>query len=725
MCPVRGAQTMFGFDRKPKPDAQDNATAEADRRGAERVVAEQLPHVSAQLSTAGDIKLIDISKTGARFESHRRLPPNSSVSLRLATPESTLVVSGRVVRSRIVRLADGTLGCEVGVAFTKPLAGLLEENVTHAASVTVESTSPPADAPAETPTVPSPSKNLESAFQQLSQPVPAEHEATASATDDRARAIESLREAHAALESQLATAQRDLRKSLDAHAADRTTWDTTRETLDTQLRNARQAVTARDDVVATLQAKLGHATEAHTSARTEWETTRQQLESSLQEARTALETAKPQEPPPVPAPAEPTAELDQLKSQLDAAHEALGAWTELEASLQEDMRRVNETLATERAEWDQAREELESRLAGANSALELSETAIASVRKELTVADVARRAAEQARVEDRREFDDAIRAMQTELAKARDTERGAQADSTTKLESELALAKTELQAAQSALAAERTVWESARQQWRTTVANAEAVHADERRKLEEALRAAYADQEAARHRLEEQLRESWSRADALHIEVDGLRARLDDAAAQAAAQQVSTEHQSQEADVEPQATREEQSRHSQLLAEVGELAMAMSPQIELALGADSAQALALIRQLSRFAQKRSKILANVDLNDAVRRAEPILRQLVGIDIDLTIELGTASVIGSADIDQLLTSLVVAARDLLPMGGSLVVATGPALSVRASGYGVQAAQPLPALALLAERSGGTLRLDGKADQFSVLEVSFDR
>src|SRR5215471_21062824 len=104
---------MFGFDRKPKPDHADGTIAEDDRRGAERISAEQLPHVSAQLNTAGDIRLIDISKSGARFESHRRLPPNSTVALRLATPESTLVVSGRVVRSRIVRLVDGSLGCEV------------------------------------------------------------------------------------------------------------------------------------------------------------------------------------------------------------------------------------------------------------------------------------------------------------------------------------------------------------------------------------------------------------------------------------------------------------------------------------------------------------------------------------------------------------------------------------------------------------------------------------
>jgi len=105
-------------------------------------------------------------------------------------------------------------------------------------------------------------------------------------------------------------------------------------------------------------------------------------------------------------------ERDRLRSQLAAAHEALRAWTELEVSLQADMRRTNETLAAGRVECEQMREELESRLAGATAALELSEGAIASIRRELTEADAARRAAEQARIDDRREFDTAIRTMQ-------------------------------------------------------------------------------------------------------------------------------------------------------------------------------------------------------------------------------------------------------------------------------------------------------------------------
>src|SRR5262249_41661974 len=156
---------------------------------------------------------------------------------------------------------------------------------------------------------------------------------------------------------------------------------------------------------------------------------------------------------------------------LDAAQEALRAWTELEASLQADMRRTTETLESERARWDREREEFEGRFAGANSALELSETAIATVRKELTEADVARRAAEQARIADRREFDDAIRTMQAEIARVTDEHRAAHADTSAKLEHDLARVSNELQTAQAALTSERTVFESARQEWQTTATN--------------------------------------------------------------------------------------------------------------------------------------------------------------------------------------------------------------------------------------------------------------
>src|SRR5690606_39779295 len=87
-------------------------------------------------------RLIDLSRGGAQFECDRRFLPNATVSLRLVTNDDVVVVSGRVVRSRIVRLAAGGLGYVVAVAFNEVLPGAIEASAASA--------QPPSDAPAAT-----------------------------------------------------------------------------------------------------------------------------------------------------------------------------------------------------------------------------------------------------------------------------------------------------------------------------------------------------------------------------------------------------------------------------------------------------------------------------------------------------------------------------------------------------------------------------------------------
>src|SRR5690606_15242690 len=93
----------------------------ADRRAWPRFSAEQLRDVVARTATGGEIRLVDLSRGGARLETDRRMLPNSSLSLKLVTADATFVISGRVVRSRIVRLAQGGLGYDVAVSFSEPL----------------------------------------------------------------------------------------------------------------------------------------------------------------------------------------------------------------------------------------------------------------------------------------------------------------------------------------------------------------------------------------------------------------------------------------------------------------------------------------------------------------------------------------------------------------------------------------------------------------------------
>lgn len=111
-----------------RDDGHDAATATAaNRREHVRVRPDDQNKLAATLASGSDIKLIDLSRGGAQFECERRFLPNASVSLRLRTRDGEVLVTGRVVRSRIVRLASGGLGYLVGVAFAKPLPNDLGE----------------------------------------------------------------------------------------------------------------------------------------------------------------------------------------------------------------------------------------------------------------------------------------------------------------------------------------------------------------------------------------------------------------------------------------------------------------------------------------------------------------------------------------------------------------------------------------------------------------------
>jgi hypothetical protein len=130
-------------------DAETKGTvSEAERRNWPRIPAEALPNVSAKLATGPDIRLVDLSRGGARFECEKRLLPGAKVALRLVTPDGTLVVRGRVVRSRIVRLERGGLGYDAAIAFNETLSQVLDEPTSGAspAPPTPEGQAPVADA---------------------------------------------------------------------------------------------------------------------------------------------------------------------------------------------------------------------------------------------------------------------------------------------------------------------------------------------------------------------------------------------------------------------------------------------------------------------------------------------------------------------------------------------------------------------------------------------------
>jgi hypothetical protein len=105
-------------DATRQPDSEGG---DAERRRWPRVSAERLAQVAARLSTGADVRLVDLSRGGARLETDRRMLPNSTIALKLLASDAQFVVTGRVVRSRVIRLSAGGLGYDVAVSFNEPL----------------------------------------------------------------------------------------------------------------------------------------------------------------------------------------------------------------------------------------------------------------------------------------------------------------------------------------------------------------------------------------------------------------------------------------------------------------------------------------------------------------------------------------------------------------------------------------------------------------------------
>ena len=102
------------------------------------------------------------------------------------------------------------------------------------------------------------------------------------------------------------------------------------------------------------------------------------------------------------------------------------------------------------------------------------------------------------------------------------------------------------------------------------------------------------------------------------------------------------------------------------------------------------RAAGLVRQLAGFARRQPAEPRAVNLNDVLVGIEPILRRLIGDRVTLTIDHAPALPEVTADpveIEQVVLNLVVNARDAMPDGGELRVATGVLESTAASKRGV--------------------------------------
>ncbi len=88
----------------------------------------------------------------------------------------------------------------------------------------------------------------------------------------------------------------------------------------------------------------------------------------------------------------------------------------------------------------------------------------------------------------------------------------------------------------------------------------------------------------------------------------------------------------------------------------------------------------LTRQLLAFARRQVVAPLPLDLNEVVRRAEKLLRRVLGEDVALRVELAPDPWPVMADpgqLEQVLLNLAVNARDAMPRGGTLTITTGRA------------------------------------------------
>jgi len=92
------------------------------------------------------------------------------------------------------------------------------------------------------------------------------------------------------------------------------------------------------------------------------------------------------------------------------------------------------------------------------------------------------------------------------------------------------------------------------------------------------------------------------------------------------------------------------------------------------------RAVALTRQLLAFSRKQVLLPTRVDVNELVANLSTMLERLLGEHIELTTALDPTRPVVRADagqIEQALINLVVNARDAMPAGGRITIATATA------------------------------------------------
>jgi hypothetical protein len=92
-----------------------------ERRASPRHAASTLGDVTARIIGGSPVDLVNFSARGVLFECDSRLLIGARASVRITTPDANLIVSGRVVRSRVKGLVNGALRYDAALALDHEL----------------------------------------------------------------------------------------------------------------------------------------------------------------------------------------------------------------------------------------------------------------------------------------------------------------------------------------------------------------------------------------------------------------------------------------------------------------------------------------------------------------------------------------------------------------------------------------------------------------------------
>ena len=101
-------------------DVAEHAASE-DRRVGVRHAARSLGSVTARIIGGSPVDLVNFSSRGVLFECDSRLLIGARASVRITTTENNLIVTGRVVRSRVKGLVNGALRYDAALALDAEL----------------------------------------------------------------------------------------------------------------------------------------------------------------------------------------------------------------------------------------------------------------------------------------------------------------------------------------------------------------------------------------------------------------------------------------------------------------------------------------------------------------------------------------------------------------------------------------------------------------------------